>query len=61
MRRLPYLGSGRSKGPDRYGSRRVRQVKCCGKTKGAMFIRRIFVLVGRRRGAAVSRMLAKFR
>jgi hypothetical protein len=59
MRRLPYLAGFRSNVLDRYRSRRIQLVKCCGKTKGAMVIRRMLMLVVGRKGGAVSGMLAE--
>jgi hypothetical protein len=59
MRRLPYLAGFRSNVLDRYRLRRIQQVKCCGKTKGAMIIRRMLMLVVGREGATASRVLAE--
>jgi hypothetical protein len=59
MRRLPYLAGFRSNMLDRYRLRHIQQVKCCGKTKGAMVIRRMLMLVVGRKGGAVSGMLAE--
>lgn len=61
MRRLRDLTSYRCKGLDRCWSRCIQQVKCCGKTKGAMVFRRMLMSVVRREGAAVGPMLAELR
>jgi phage protein U len=61
MRQLPYPAGFQSRWLDRYRSRRIQQVKGCGKTKDAIVIRGKLVPVGRRKGAAVSRVLAELR
>ena len=59
MRRLPHLADFRTNVLDGYGSWRIQQVERPGKTKITMVIRRMFLLIGRREGAAVRRMQTK--
>ena len=59
MRRLPYLADFETNVLDGYWAGRTQEVKCSGKTKIAMVIRRMLVRIGRREGAAVRRMQTK--
>jgi hypothetical protein len=59
MRRLPHLADFETNVLDSYRAWPIQEVKCSGKTKITMVIRRMLVRIGRREGAAVRRVQAK--
>jgi hypothetical protein len=59
MRRLAHLADFRTNVLDGYRAWRIQEVKCSGKAKITMVIRRMLVWIGRREGAAVCRMQTK--
>jgi len=59
MRRLPHLADFETNVLDSYRAWRIQEVKCSGKTKITMVIRRMLMLVVGREGGTVSGMLAE--
>jgi hypothetical protein len=61
MRRLPHLADFETDVLDSYRAWRIQEVKCSGKTKITMVIRRMLVRIGGRERTAVRRMQAELR